>query len=409
MKISKEIILGLVVVVFLLIFVGNAMAADIKIAQIHPMTGPLAVIGQSAKRGHELAISEINAGGGIKSLGGAKLVLLNGDTEGKPEIGMAVTERLIGDGAVALMGCYQSNVTFATTQVAEKSKIPFVIPMAIADGIMERGFKYTFRVIYSSSMAAEKCLDYIKALGKLTGKEAKTIALIYEDTLFGKTTAEMIKNANQRFGFKIVAEISYPLKTTDLSSEVSRLKAAKPDVLIPVSYPTDGILMTRTMADMNLNVMGIVGAANSAFTDPSYISSLGPLAEYTFNTVPRYNPKNPKAVAVAEKFKKTYGAYFDLTAAYSYVATYVVADAIERAKSINPEKIREALQTTDLKGHDILTEKGVKFGKVGKMENQNVYANLILEQVLKGQLESVYPPEYATKKFVWPVPSWDKH
>jgi branched-chain amino acid transport system substrate-binding protein len=382
--------------------------ADVKIAQIHPMTGALAVIGQSAKRGHELAVGEINGAGGIKSLGGAKLILLNGDTEGKPEVGMSVAERLIREGPAAMMGCYQSNVTFAVTQVAEKNKIPFVIPMAIADNILERGFKYTFRVIYASSMAAEKCLNYIQTLGKTTGKEAQTIAVIFEDTLFGKTTADMIKKANQKMGFKIVAELSYPHRTTDLTSEVAKLKALKPDVVIPISYPTDGILLTRTMADMNFNVLGIVGAANSAFTDPSYIKSLGPLAEYTFNTVPRYNPKNPRAVGVAEKFKKTYGEYFDLTAAYSYVATYVIADALQRARSTKSGDLLGALQNTDMSEHDILTEKGVKFGKVGKMENQNVYANLVLEQILGGELHSVYPPEYSTKQPVWPVPLWQK-
>ena len=259
----------------LILFVpaGPVMGKEIKIAQVHPMTGALAVIGQSAKRGHELAVEEINAAGGIKSMGGATLVLLNGDSQGKPEIGMGEAERLIRDGAVALMGCYQSGVTLPVTQIAEKNHVPFVIPMSISDQILERGFKYTFRVIYSSSMAAQKCVDYIKELGKLSGKNISTLGLIYEDTLFGKSTADGLKIAAKGAGLSIVADISYPHKTTDLSSEVAKVKAANPDILIPITYVTDGILLVRTMADMNVNTLAIVGAGNSGFTDPSYIKS----------------------------------------------------------------------------------------------------------------------------------------
>ena len=109
---------------------------------------------------------------------------------------------------------------------------------------------------------------------------------------------------------------------------------------------------------------------------------------------------------MAKKFQEKYGAYFDLTAAYSYVATYVVADALERAGSTDPEKLVNALQATDMTEHDVLTEKGVKFGEVGKMKNQNIYANPILEQIQGGELHAVYPPEYATKEPVFPVKSW---
>lgn len=381
---------------------------NVKIGVIQPMTGSLAVIGQSAMRGHEFAVEQINAAGGIKSLGGAKLVILAGDTQGKPEIGMSEAERLIQKGAVVLTGCYQSSVTFAATQVAEKHKVPFLMSMAIADKILERGFKYTFRTQYSSSIAADKTIEYIKALGKKYGPEIKTIGLIYEDTLFGKATANGLKRAAKKAGLKIVADITYPHKTLNLSSEVLKLKAAKPDVLIPVSYPTDGILLTRTLADMRVNFVAIVGSANSAFTDPAYISSLGRLAEYTYNVVPRYDSTNPEAVKIAKAFEEKYGAYFDLTSVYSYVATKIIADVLERAGSTDSDKTLKALQETDITDPsiNILPQKGIKYGRVGKMENQNIYANVVVEQILNGKPYPVYPEKYATKKPVWPVVKW---
>ena len=383
---------------------------DVLIGMVQPMTGSLAVIGQSAKRGHEFAVDRINAAGGIKSLGGAKLVLLTGDSQGKPEIGMSETERLIRKGAKAMTGCYQSSVTIAATQVAEKNKVPFVMSMAIADKILERGFKYTFRTQYSSSMAANRAIQYIKELGKASGHEVKKLALIYENTLFGKTTADGLKEAIKKEGFELVADIPYPHKVTDLSSEVSKLKAAKPEVIIPITYVTDGILLTRTLAAMKVEHVAIVGAANSGFTDPAHISSLGKLAEFTFNVVPRYDSTNPEANKIAKLFEEKYGVPFDLTAVYSYVATYVIADALERAGSTDSDKILEALRNTDITDPaiNILPQKGIKYGKVGKMENQNIYADVIVEQIQEGRLHPVYPPKYATKKPVWPAPKWSE-
>lgn len=381
---------------------------EVLIGMVEPMTGALAVIGQSSKRGQEFAVEKINATGGIKSLGGAKLVLLSGDTQGKPEIGMSESERVIKNGAKILTGCYQSSVTFAATQVAEKNKVPFVISMSIADNILERGFKYVFRTQYSSSIAANKTIEYAIALGKAHGKEVKTIGLIYENTLFGKATADGLKIAIEKAGLKIVADIPYPAKVLDLSSEVSKIKAANPDILIPISYVTDAILMTRTLAAMNVDFMAMVGSANSGFTDPAYIKTLGNLAEYTYNVVPRYDSKNPDAVKIAAEFKEKYGVYFDLTATYGYVAIMVIADALERAKSTDSDKILKALQETNITDPtiNILPQKGIKYGKVGKMTNQNIYADVIVEQVLDGELHPVYPEKYATKKPVWPVVKW---
>jgi branched-chain amino acid transport system substrate-binding protein len=393
-----------------LLYPSTAVPAEqeVLIGMVQPMTGALAVIGQSAKRGHEFAVERINASGGIKSLGGAKLVLLPGDSQGKPEIGMSETERLIRKGAKALTGCYQSSVTFAATQVAEKNKVPFVMSMAIADNILERGFKYTFRTQYSSSMAANRTIEYIKALGKECGHQVKKLALIYENTLFGKTTADGLKEAIKKEDFDLVADISYPSKVTDLSSEVSKVKAAGPEVLIPITYVTDGILLTRTLAAMQVDLVAIVGAANSGYTDPAYISSLGKLADYTFNVVPRYDSTNPEANKIAKQFEEKYGVPFDLTAVYSYVATYVIADALERAASTDPEKMLKALRETDITDPsiNILPQKGIKYGKVGEMENQNIYADVIVEQIQDGRLYPVYPAKYATKKPVWPAVKW---
>jgi len=111
----------------------RAQPKEIPIGHIHPLSGPLAFDGQELQNGLMLAVKEINAAGGIKSMGGAKLKVLSADSEGKPELAIKEMERLAGDGAVAVLGCYQSAVTVVATQTAEKLKVPFVVSVAVAD------------------------------------------------------------------------------------------------------------------------------------------------------------------------------------------------------------------------------------------------------------------------------------
>jgi branched-chain amino acid transport system substrate-binding protein len=166
---------------------SDAIAAeDIKVGILLPLSGPVAPIGQNNRRGHVLAIDEINAAGGIKSLGGAKLIMIDGDTQGNPKTGIQETEKLATQGVAAILGAYQSNVTFPSTQIAEKSGVPYIDPVAIADSITEgRNFKYTFKVAPKASWYARDQLKFIKWVGETSGKPVKRIILMYEDTLFG--------------------------------------------------------------------------------------------------------------------------------------------------------------------------------------------------------------------------------
>ncbi len=134
----------------------RAQGREVKVGHIHPLSGFLAFDGGLVTNGLTLAVEEINAGGGIKSMGGARIVLTGGDTQGKVEVGMAEAERLIRDGAVAVLGPYQSPVAYAVSQICEKERTPFVITVAVADNITERGFEYTFRVQPNARVMAER-------------------------------------------------------------------------------------------------------------------------------------------------------------------------------------------------------------------------------------------------------------
>src|SRR5499426_1839478 len=126
--------------------VGRAQAKEVKLGYILPVTGPLAFEAQLSLNGLQLAVDEINAAGGVKALGGAKLTLLPGDTQQKVELGNSEAARLIDQGVTVLIGPFSSLVAFSVRQVTEKNKTPFMLLAAVADNLTEGGLKYVFRV-----------------------------------------------------------------------------------------------------------------------------------------------------------------------------------------------------------------------------------------------------------------------
>ncbi len=376
---------------------------DILIGEIHPLTGGLAQTGTAFKVGMEIAVEEINAAGGIKSLGGAKLKMLDADSQGKPEVGVAEAERLIKEGVVATFGCYQSAVAIAVTQIHEKYRTPFLITLGISEKILERGFKYTFRTSCDSIISVREIIRLIPKFAKEMGTEVKTIATIYEDTLFGVTMSENAKKHAPEAGLQVVAEIPYNWKTTDLSAEITKLKAAKPDVIVPTGYLPDTILMARTMKELKLNCKGVIGTVSGGLSNPIFAREAGDAAEYMMNGINWPNPLNPKTIAFAKKFQQRMGNPLGEDGAYGYAPVYVLKDALERAKSTDRKAIRDALAATNLSDHILPQDKPIIFDETG----QNKNAGILYTQAQKGVMYSVYPKNYAQKSPIFPVPRWE--
>jgi branched-chain amino acid transport system substrate-binding protein len=384
---------------------GAAAADDVKVGILLPLSGPIAPIGQNNRRGHALAIDEINAAGGIKALGGAKLVMIDGDTQGNPKVGIQETEKLITQGVSVILGAYQSNVTFPTTQIAEKARVSYIDPVAIADSITEgRNFKHIFKVAPKASWYARDQLNFIKWVGEKAGKPVKRVILMYEDTLFGQSTSKGQEASAKELGIEVVEKIAYPAETPDMTPTISRVKQINPDALVLVSYIADAVLITKTMKELGVDIP-IMGTS-AGHIDPAYIANLGPLAENSF-TVGEWNPdlKKPGAAAIDKRFQAKFGIPMNGHAAETYMATMVLADALERAGSSDRAKLRDALAQTNLCGErNILPYNCVKFDPSG----QSPEGRLVMLQVQKGKFVTVWPPEVAAAEPVFPVPSWSK-
>jgi branched-chain amino acid transport system substrate-binding protein len=202
----------------------------------------------------------------------------------------------------------------------------------------------------------------------------------------------------------VVEKIAYPAETPDMTPTIQRVKQMAPDALVLVSYIADAVLITKTMKELGVDIP-IMGTS-AGHIDPAYIANLGAAAENSF-TVGEWNPdlKKSGAAKIAERFQAKFGVPMNGHAAETYMSTIVLADALERAGSANRAKLREALSSTSICGdRNILPYNCIKFDPSG----QSPEGQLVMLQVQKGQFVSVWPPEIAAAKPVFPVPAWSK-
>jgi branched-chain amino acid transport system substrate-binding protein len=381
---------------------------EIVIASIQPVTGVISDIGISMRRANQLAVDDINARGGIKSMGGAKLKLLLADTEAKEEVARSEAERVIREGAVCIVGPFLSGNAMTIATLCEQRGIPFVMDVSAADDITQKGFKHTFRVFPTTTKFADSMLFYMGQIMKEKNMTRIRGVLTNTGDLFGRvqgaTFAKVLKE--KKFPIDLLGHIEYPLGIQDLSAEVSKIKSLKPEVLFPVARPGDAKLMIRELYKQRVELQGIISPGSPGWYEPEFIRDMKVLADYVMDNVPWYNPKGKMYREVNASFAKKFpGKYIDTNSGYAYLGVMVIADALERAKSTKPDDIVAALQKSYLK-QDLMVGGAVTFDKRG----DNVNADTALIQILSAQLKVVLPDKAAETKYVFPTPKqlWER-
>jgi len=403
---------------------GKAQGGDkvIKIGAIQPLSGAVAAMGADSKAALELASDIINKKyddldlpfaktEGLPNLGGAKIQVVIGDHQGDPNVAASTTERLITQEKVVVMtGSYHSAASGTATEVAERNSIPFVIDSSSSPTLTNRGLKWTFRVWPHDGMFVAAIFDYADKLAKEKGTPIKTVATFCEDTLFGHDSAKLAKENAQRLGWQVAAEVNYKANTTSLDSEVQKLKAANADFVFGAGYISDAILFVKTLKKLNYAPKMFIGN-NTGYSDPNFVKSVGGDA-LGFMTRAVSNAdlgeKKPVLGKINKLFaEKTGGRPMSDTAAGCFSTLFVVADAINRAGSTNPESIQKALLETDLPASAVILPalQGVKFDQ---KTHQNEKISPLILQIQDGKFVTVYPDNLATAKPLYPIPAWDK-
>jgi branched-chain amino acid transport system substrate-binding protein len=402
----------------LLAGIGSTLAQEkvIKIGALYPLTGNLAATGMDCKRGVDLAVDIINGKydlnlplanqEGIPNLDHAKIEVVYADTKGDPKNGLAEAERLITEEkVVALIGAYQSAVTKTASQAAERLKVPFVCSDSSSPTLTERGFEYFFRVSPHDGTMARNQFEFLKDLETKKGVKVKTIALIYENTEFGSNVAKQQRNYAKEFGYDVVADIAYQANSSDVTSEVGKIIAAKPDVVMHAAYITDAILFTKTFKEMNLAPQGFLNMAG--YIESDYLPTVKADGNYFFvrsTFALDLANKKPLVGQVAELYQKKYNIPMGENTARSFSAPFVLADAFNRAKSTDSDAVVKALLATNIPGDQIINPwKGIQFDP---KTHQNIYASAMLVQIQDQAYYTVWPFDAASRDAIWPFPAW---
>ena len=391
----------------------RAQAPTLKVGVVHPITGPLAEPGQACRLGAQMAADAINAAGGIKSLNGAKLELVLGDTQTKPELGRTEAERVINQGAQLLMGSFDSGSTASMVPVVQQRRIPFLVDIAAADPITanvanavkegKQKTQYVYRNFPTGSSFGRKAVQYFTEVFQEAKVSPKRVVLMYCNDLFGQNNAKGFQAAHAaaKPSWDIVDVIPWPEPPQDLSTEVSRAKAAKPDIIAPITRPASAQLLLPEIRKQRVDVMGIVGPGSPGLYEAGQLAVLKEDLDYVMSSLPWANFKNPRTQAVAADYlKRSSGKTFDTNSGYSYDGMMLIADVLERAKSTDPDAIVEALRTSNWSGGLMQYAGPVVFNELG--DNPNAVTTMI--QILAGKPVAVWPREAAVSKFVFPRP-----
>jgi branched-chain amino acid transport system substrate-binding protein len=391
---------------------ARAQATEVVIGATYPMSGANAQVGVDAQHAFNTALDIINndvdidiimaRGAGLPGLGGAKLRLVVADHQSDPQKGRAEAERLITREKVsALIGTYQSAVAVTVSQTAERYRTPFLSADNSSPSLHRRGLKYFLRAAAHDEMFSKAMFDFFDDLKK-KGRKIETLALFHEDTIFGTDSANAQREFAKERGYKIAIAIKYRANSPSLTAEVQQLKAADADVLMPSSYTTDGILLVKTMSELGYKPKSIV-AQDAGFSEKALYDAVGDKLEGVISRASfslDLAQKRPAVGKVNEMFKARSGKDLNDLTSRQVMGLLVLAEAIDRAKSANGEKIREALVATDIPGDKtIMPWKRVKFDAMG----QNNDCDPVLLQYLKGKFVTVFPPHGAVAEAIWPM------
>jgi branched-chain amino acid transport system substrate-binding protein len=391
----------------------GAQPRTIKVGVVSPITGAMAEVGGDCRLGAQMAADAINAAGGIKSMGGARLELLLADSETKVDVARSEADRLIGAGARLLTGGFHSAHVASISSLAQQRRVPYVIDITAADSITaniarsvrdgQQKLQYVYRNFPSAVTFGRNAVRYMTEIFREARVAPRRLVLMYSNDLFGKTSSAGFEAAHKAAnpGFDIVDVIPYPENAADLSTEVSRAKSARPDIIAPFTRPVTAIPLLEEIAKQRLDILGVISPGAPGLYEAGQIRQLKDLIEHVMDAAPWPNMKNPPVQKLAADFaKRSNGRALDASGAYTYEAMQLIGDALERAASSEPEALVAAIKQTSFRDGVTVSNGPVVFNETG--DNPNASTAMI--QILGQKPRVVWPRMVAEQPFVFPRP-----
>ncbi len=375
----------------------RAQSAAVKIGVLHPVSGALSYSGQQGRLGATMAIDDINAAGGIKALGGAKIDPMLGDAQSTPDGGNAEVEKMNSAGVSAVVGGYASAICLAASQTAARYDLPYVVDVGVVDSIVTRGLKNTFRFGPGFGVIAKTALGNLVTINDQAGKPAKTVMIVHEDSAFGAGLAKLLNAQLPDRGFQVLDTIPHPTPTREFESVVLKIKAQNPDLVIPANYYNEYVLLARTMQQQRVRPKGIYSVLGGAASSYKFVKEFPDAAQYIMDCNHWFDPKNTKALALKKRVEDK-GQFYTYEVYMNYSCMLLLADALERAASTDRAKIADALASSTFSAHLM------PYGPTKFVNGQNDGAAPVNTQVQGNDIMVILPPQFASAKPVFPMP-----
>lgn len=405
MKRKRFLSLVFPVVLLLTLYAASALLASepIKIGILGPFSGSLAFNAGEMKNGMMLALDKVNADGGLF---GQKIELIFGDTECKPDKGLAAVKKLVTrDKVLVVGGGYCSSVNIATSEFSQNEECPMVVAIAISPTITSKGYNYVFRTCPDSTMCLEGINKWLVEV-----KRPKTVAFFMENSDYGRDGQKIWEKQCKKIDAKILANLYFEIGQTDFSAPISKLKDLNPDVVFNIASTTEAALIQKQAKELNFFTQWI--GVGGHFTE-AYFKMTGPISEYAMGASlePTKAMKDPVTAKFLQAFKKKYpGSRPGIFSSQGYDNLAVILDAVKRAGkptgnlAADRKKIREALAITDMK----LSQGRIKFGDNGQVFTLlPPVVQIQLDDQCKPDTQVIYPRELADGEYKTPSP-WNQ-
>jgi branched-chain amino acid transport system substrate-binding protein len=393
----------LVLVAVVVVALPTAAEQDkITIGIALSFSGKFGKEGELARHGYDLFRDTVNEKGGIK-VGGQKYLVEYKyyDDKSDQNTATSLVEKLVTEDKVKyIFGPFSSDITFATSAIGEKYKVITMAALANAEKVYTRGFKYTFGIFPPASEG----LSTILTMASELKPRPQTVAIVYPDALFPFYGAKGAKDRAEKLGMKVVYFEKYPPTVKDLTPIMTQVKQLNPDIFLSSGLLEEAVFLAKSYRELKINAK-LIGFASGPHI-PDFMAALGDTAEYTLGYgwwSPTLNLKDD-FFGTAQDYAKLYERKYKQPASYvsaaASAAGLVLTRAMEKAGSIDVEKVRPVLAQTDME----------TFYNVIRYDqtHMNVGGFAALMQAQGGKPVTVFPFKYSEAKVVYPMPTWEE-
>jgi branched-chain amino acid transport system substrate-binding protein len=375
---------------------------EVEVGLLVPLSGLYARFGTSTRMGAEMAVEFINAEGGIKSLGGAKLKLIVLDCGDTAEKAKSAAQRMVSEypNMVAVSGSYLSTLTLATSEVTERAHLP-LLTLSYSDLITARGFKYIFQTSATAGSQSDQALPILLKIARAAGADPKSVAIITDNTAASVASVKPMREYLLKdVGLNLVVDETFTPPLSDATPLVQKVRAARPDLLFFLpTVISDAKLVLEKMNEFGMGKGKVPTIAfGIAMFEPDMLTTMSPdLLEGMIGSIGSWGSKGHEQM-VAELKKKYHEPWMDQNVLSTYADFTLMKDALEKTGKADREAIATALHTMDGGPSKYYPGGQLKFEENGR----RVGAGLAIIQWQSGVPLTIYPDDLATAKPLWP-------